>query len=72
MAATRLGGEIMGRADELGLVQEGYLADLLLVDGDPVADITLLQDQARLLAIVKDGVFVKQPVQRHALQMVSA
>jgi len=31
-------------ADELGLVREGYLADLLLVLGDPSADVRLLQD----------------------------
>ena len=39
VAATRLGGEIMGRPDELGQMKPGYLADLLLVDGDPLADI---------------------------------
>jgi imidazolonepropionase-like amidohydrolase len=39
VAATRLGGEIMGRPHELGQVKPGYLADLLLVDGDPLADI---------------------------------
>ncbi len=39
VAATRLGGELMGRPGELGVVQEGALADLLLVDGDPLADI---------------------------------
>ena len=61
-AATELGGQIMGRGDELGLVREGYLADLLLVDGDPVADIACLQDRDRLAAIMKDGVFHKAPV----------
>jgi imidazolonepropionase-like amidohydrolase len=35
----------MGRGGELGLVREGYLADLLLVRGHPVEDITLLQDR---------------------------
>ncbi len=44
VAATRYGGEIMMRGRELGQVKEGYLADLLLVDGDPVADIRILQD----------------------------
>ena len=34
-AATKYGGEIMGMASELGMLREGYLADLLLVDGDP-------------------------------------
>ena len=44
---------------ELGQVTPGYLADLLLVDGDPLADVSILQDQRRLLAIMKDGVFHK-------------
>ena len=61
-AATELGGQIMGRGEELGLVREGYLADLLLVDGDPVADIACLQDRDRLAAIMKDGLFHKPPI----------
>lgn len=64
MAATRWGGEIMGMGDELGLVKPGYLADLLLVDGDPLQDIKLFQDRDRLLAIMKDGRFHKPPVPR--------
>ena len=60
-AATRLGGQIMMMGDELGEVKEGYLADLLLVDGDPLADVSILQDQTRLLGIMKDGNFHKQP-----------
>jgi imidazolonepropionase-like amidohydrolase len=40
-------------------VREGYLADLLVVDGDPVADIAILQDQARLLAVMKGGTLVR-------------
>src|SRR4029453_3918643 len=61
LAATKYGGQIMGGADELGQVKEGYLADLLLVDGDPVADVRILQDKNRLLAIMKDGKFHKAP-----------
>jgi imidazolonepropionase-like amidohydrolase len=61
MSATKWGGELMGMGDELGLVKEGYLADLLLVDGDPTADVTLLQDRARLLMIMKDGAYHKPP-----------
>jgi imidazolonepropionase-like amidohydrolase len=61
IAATRYGGEIMGMGNELGQVREGYLADLLLVDGDPLADVRILQDKARLLAIMKDGKFHKAP-----------
>lgn len=61
VAATRLGGEIMMRGRELGQIKEGYLADLVLVDGDPVANITVLQDPKRLLAVMKDGRFHKEP-----------
>ena len=52
--ATEVGGKLMG-IDNLGLVREGYLADLLLVEGDPTTDITILQDPARLSMIMKDG-----------------
>ena len=61
-AATLLGGELMGMGDELGQVKPGFLADLLLVDGDPVADVKVLQDRKRLRAIMKDGRFHKDPV----------
>ncbi len=41
---------------KLGVVEEGALADLLLVDGDPIADIKLLEDPAKnLVVIMKDG-----------------
>ncbi len=60
VAATRWGGEIMMKPGELGVIKEGALADLLLVDGDPVADIRILQDSARLLMIMKDGQFHKE------------
>ncbi|HEX9558727.1 MAG TPA: amidohydrolase family protein [Reyranella sp.] len=55
-AATRTGGEIMQRGHELGLVKEGYLADLLLVDGDPLEDVRLLQDNKRFAFVMKGGV----------------
>ena len=61
VAATRLGGEIMGRPGELGVIQPGALADLLLVDGDPLADIALLQDRDALRMIMKDGALHRAP-----------
>ncbi|MCK6403492.1 MAG: amidohydrolase family protein [Sphaerotilus natans subsp. sulfidivorans] len=60
-AATALGGEIMGQGEELGQVREGFLADLLLIDGDPTVDVSILQDRRRLRAIMKDGRFHKTP-----------
>jgi imidazolonepropionase-like amidohydrolase len=65
VAATKLGGEIMMQGDALGQIRPGYLADLLLVDGNPLADIRILQDRDRLLAIMKDGVFHKRPARRN-------
>jgi imidazolonepropionase-like amidohydrolase len=56
LAATKLGGEIMMRGHELGQVRPGYLADLLLVDGDPLADVALLRQRERLRMVIKGGV----------------
>ena len=63
VAATRMGGEIMGRGDELGLVKPGYLADLLLVAGDPLGDIHCLQSRDALRVIMKDGHLHKAPAE---------
>jgi imidazolonepropionase-like amidohydrolase len=57
--ATRYGAETVGCADELGTIEVGKLADLLVVDGDPIADIGCLKDRDNLQAIVKGGVFYK-------------
>jgi imidazolonepropionase-like amidohydrolase len=61
LAATKYGGEIMDMAGELGMIKDGYLADLLLIDGDPIADVRILQDKNRILAIMKNGKFHKAP-----------
>ena len=65
-AATQLGGEIMGMGQELGQIKAGYLADLLLVRGDPTREIGILQSKDNLLAIMKDGRFHKSPAPRAA------
>lgn len=57
--ATVHGADLMGMGEELGTVEAGKLADLLVVDGDPSIDITVLTDAANLKAIVKGGNFVK-------------
>jgi len=64
--ATVNGFELMGRAHELGSVREGYLADLLVVDGDPLSDIGVLQDRERLLAVMKGGTLVTDELARMA------
>ncbi len=54
--ATLNGAEIMGRGEELGSLTVGKLADVLVVDGDVVADIALLEDRAHFVAVLQGGV----------------
>ncbi len=71
MAATKWGGEIMG-IPNLGLIAPGYLADLLLVDGDPTADVRIMQDRTRITTVMKDGVFYKHAGLTRGAQTVAA
>lgn len=54
--ATKTGAEIMGRGDEFGTVEVGKLADLLIVEGDAVKNISLLRDRSKFLAVMQAGV----------------
>jgi imidazolonepropionase-like amidohydrolase len=66
---TRNGGALMtmGSNEKLGEVKDGYLADLLLVDGDPLVDLSTLLNPERLVVIMKDGQVYKDTsgVARH-------
>lgn len=59
--ATVVGASLMGHAGELGEVKQNYLADLLLVDGNPLKDVSILQKRENLLMIMKDGEIYKDP-----------
>ncbi|MBI1314964.1 amidohydrolase family protein [bacterium] len=54
--ATKTGAEIFGRGDELGTLEAGKLADVLIVDGDVAADISLLEDRSKFIAVLQGGV----------------
>ena len=54
--ATKTGAEILGRSHELGTLEAGKLGDVLVVDGDVLADISLLENRANLLAVVQGGI----------------
>jgi len=54
-AATHGGAWLMRMTDEIGLVKPGFIADLLVVAGDPLRDITLLQNKDALRLIMKEG-----------------
>jgi imidazolonepropionase-like amidohydrolase len=56
---TRLGGQVMGMGHELGMVKEGFIADLLLVNGDPLKDLDMMVHEKNLIAIMKDGELYK-------------
>lgn len=55
LSMTRHGGAAMDLPGELGQIQEGFLADLILVDGNPLDDTNLLLDREKLLVVMKDG-----------------
>jgi len=57
--ATVNGAGLMGKGDDLGRVAAGKLADLLVVDGDPTADISVLVSGDGIPGIMIDGRFVK-------------
>ena len=54
--ATKTGAEIMGRGEDFGTLEVGKLADVLLVDGDVTADISVLEDRKNILAVMQSGV----------------
>ena len=64
VSATSVNAEILNRQDELGFIGAGAKADLLLVDGDPLIDLSLLVEPERGLAVImKDGEFYKKNLQ---------
>jgi imidazolonepropionase-like amidohydrolase len=54
--ATRTGAEIMGLANEIGTLEVGKLADILIVDGDVLKDISILENKSKFVAVIQGGV----------------
>src|SRR5215208_1792189 len=59
VSATKTNAELFGIEDEIGTIEEGKLADLLVVEGDPLEDIAILQKKSNLRLIMKGGKMVK-------------
>jgi len=55
VCATKNNAVILGLEDQIGTVEAGKKADLIVVDGDPLADITILQDRSKITHIYRDG-----------------
>lgn len=64
VASTQMGARLLGMGDDLGTLQPGRLADLLLVEGDPLTDIRVVADPSRIALVMKDGVVYKEPAAR--------
>ena len=56
VCATRTGAQICGTDHEVGTIEAGKLADVLVVDGDVLADIAVLENRSRLLAVIQGGI----------------
>ena len=52
----RTGAEIMGLENEIGTVEAGKLADILIVDGDVLKDISILENKSKFIAVIQGGV----------------
>jgi imidazolonepropionase-like amidohydrolase len=55
IASTKHGGMACGMADKIGTLEPGKFADAIVVDGNPLEDVKILQDKARIRLVVKDG-----------------
>jgi imidazolonepropionase-like amidohydrolase len=59
LAATRIGSETLEMGKELGSIEIGKYADLIVVDGDPLRDIRILQDGSKIRVVMKGGEILK-------------
>ena len=58
-AGTSHGALMLGLDGQIGVIAEGMIADLIIVDGDPVADITVLQRRECIQTVISDGAIVE-------------
>ena len=62
VSATRVASETLGLGSRLGTIEPGKLADLIVVEGDPVKDIAVLQRKEQIVVVMKDGQFYKRSI----------
>ena len=55
LSATRVGADLLDMADLVGSIEPGKFADLLVVEGDPLQDIRILQNIDRIKVVMKGG-----------------
>ena len=59
VSTTKIASEVLGLEKKIGTLEKGKLADLVVVDGNPLDDIGILQKRGKMLAIMKEGCFYK-------------
>lgn len=59
IAATRISSEVLGVDSEVGSIEPGKMADLIIVDGNPLEDIRILQDETKIKLVMKGGEILK-------------
>jgi imidazolonepropionase-like amidohydrolase len=62
-AATGIGAKILGIQKDLGTIEVGKLADLVVVQGDPLAEVDRLKDPVNILWIFQAGQQIKEGCQ---------
>jgi imidazolonepropionase-like amidohydrolase len=55
VASTKTASECVHMQNDIGTLEAGKIADLLVVDGDPLGDIRILQDKGKLALIMQGG-----------------
>jgi imidazolonepropionase-like amidohydrolase len=56
LLATRNAADALGKLEVFGTLEKGKLADLIIVDGDPLKNITVLQNLDNIKLVMKEGV----------------
>ena len=62
LASTSAAARLIGIQDQVGTVEKGKLADLLLFNGNPLRRIDLLRDHSRIMGVMQSGRFVAGPL----------
>jgi imidazolonepropionase-like amidohydrolase len=63
LSATKINADLFGMGEEIGTIEEGKLADLLVVEGNPLEDIAVLQDPENLKLVMKGGWVAKNELE---------
>ena len=59
VSATKIGAEALGIEDKIGTVEEGKLADLLIIKGNPTENISVLLNKENMEHVIKEGKLIR-------------